>query len=63
MAKEKPLDQQLDEVREDDGQIYVDRDKVDFDPGEGLLSGSAFDEKDEDADDSAGTEDAEPAED
>lgn len=60
MAKEKPLDQQLDEVREDDGQIYVDRDKVDFDPAEGLLSGSAFDEKDEDAEPA---EDADPAED
>lgn len=43
MAKEKPIDERLDEVREDDGQIYVERDKVDFDPDEGLLSGTAVD--------------------
>lgn len=41
MAKERSLDDQLDDVREDDGQIYVERDKVDFDPAEGLLSGTA----------------------
>lgn len=41
MAKEKSLDDQLDDAREDDGQIYVERDKVDFDPAEGLLSGTA----------------------
>jgi hypothetical protein len=43
MAKEKPLEETLDEVREDDGQIYVPRDDVDFDPDEGLLSGTAID--------------------
>jgi hypothetical protein len=43
MAKERPIDERLDEIREDDGQIYVERDKVDFDPDEGLLSGTAID--------------------
>ena len=43
MAKEKPLEETLDDVREDDGQIYVPRDDVDFDPDEGLLSGTAID--------------------
>jgi hypothetical protein len=43
MAKEKPIDERLDEVREDDGQVYVDRDVVDFDPDDGLLSGTAID--------------------
>jgi hypothetical protein len=43
MAKEQPIDERLDELREDDGQIYVERDKVDFDPDEGLLSGTAID--------------------
>lgn len=43
MAKEQPIDERLDEIREDDGQIYVERDKVDFDPDEGLLSGTAID--------------------
>jgi hypothetical protein len=43
MAKEKPLEETLDDVREDDGQIYVPRDEVDFDPDEGLLSGTAID--------------------
>ena len=43
MAKEKPLEETLDEVREDDGQIYVPRDDVDFDPDDGLLSGTAID--------------------
>ena len=43
MAKEPPIDERLDEIREDDGQIYVERDKVDFDPDDGLLSGTAID--------------------
>jgi hypothetical protein len=43
MAKEKPLEETLDDVREDDGQIYVPRDEVDFDPDDGLLSGTAID--------------------
>ena len=43
MAKERPIDERLDEIREDDGQIYVERDKVDFDPDDGLLSGTAID--------------------
>jgi hypothetical protein len=43
MAKEKPLEESLDDIREDDGQIYVPRDEVDFDPDEGLLSGTAID--------------------
>jgi hypothetical protein len=29
--------------REDDGQEYVDRSKIDFDPDDGLLSGTAID--------------------
>jgi hypothetical protein len=29
--------------REDDGQDYVDRSKIDFDPDDGLLSGTAID--------------------
>jgi hypothetical protein len=44
MAKDDTdLEDELDEAREDDGQIYVDRDKVDFDPDAGLLSGTALD--------------------
>ena len=44
MAKDDTdLEDELDEAREDDGQIYVDRDKVDFDPDDGLLSGTALD--------------------
>jgi hypothetical protein len=43
MAKEKSTTEDLDEVREDDGQIYVERDKIDFDPDDGLLSGTAID--------------------
>ena len=39
MAKDEPLD----EDRDEDGQIYVDRDKIDFDPADGLLSGTAVD--------------------
>ena len=35
--------QKLEEKREDDGQEYIDRDKIDFDPDEGLLSGTAVD--------------------
>jgi hypothetical protein len=30
-----------DEERADDGQVYVDRDNVDFDPEQGLYSGTA----------------------
>lgn len=44
MAEEKPMEDELDEAREDDGQIYVERDKIDFDPDDGLLSGTAFDD-------------------
>ncbi|HJQ44262.1 MAG TPA: hypothetical protein VJ831_14335 [Jatrophihabitantaceae bacterium] len=33
--------QKLEQAREDDGQEYLDRDKLDFDPDEGLLSGTA----------------------
>lgn len=51
MAKERPIDERLDEIREDDGQIYVERDKVDFDPDEGLLSGTAIDGTSEITDD------------
>jgi hypothetical protein len=29
--------------KEGDGHIYVDRDKIDFDPEDGLLSGTAVD--------------------
>jgi hypothetical protein len=43
MAKDDPAGDSLDEAREDDGQIYVDRDKIDFDPDDGLLSGTAID--------------------
>ena len=32
-----------DDDTEDDGQSYVDRDKIDFDPDDGLLSGTAID--------------------
>jgi hypothetical protein len=32
-----------DEERQDDGQDYIDRSKIDFDPDEGLLSGTAID--------------------
>jgi hypothetical protein len=35
--------QQLHEHREGDGQEYLERDKLDFDPDEGLLSGTAVD--------------------
>lgn len=35
--------QQMHEHREGDGQEYLDRDKVEFDPDEGLLSGTAVD--------------------
>jgi hypothetical protein len=43
MAKEKSTVDDLDDAREDDGQIYVERDKIDFDPDDGLLSGTAID--------------------
>jgi hypothetical protein len=33
----------LSEVREGDGQEYLDRDKLDFDPDDGLYSGTAVD--------------------
>jgi hypothetical protein len=32
-----------DEKREGDGQDYIDRSNIDFDPDEGLLSGTAID--------------------
>ena len=32
-----------DEDREGDGQDYIDRSKIDFDPDDGLLSGTAID--------------------
>ncbi|HJQ42697.1 MAG TPA: hypothetical protein VJ831_06415, partial [Jatrophihabitantaceae bacterium] len=35
------MEDSLDDVREDDGQIYVERDKIDFDPDDGLYSGTA----------------------
>jgi len=43
MAKDESLEDALDEERDEDGQIYVDRDKIDFDPDDGLLSGTAID--------------------
>lgn len=43
MAKDESSEDDLDEAREDDGQIYVERDKIDFDPDDGLLSGTAID--------------------
>ena len=43
MGKDQPLEDALDEERDEDGQIYVDRDKIDFDPDDGLLSGTAID--------------------
>lgn len=43
MGDDKPIQEKIDEEREDDGQVYVDRDKVDFDPADGLLSGTAVD--------------------
>lgn len=43
MAKNEASEDDLDEAREDDGQIYVERDKIDFDPDDGLLSGTAID--------------------
>jgi hypothetical protein len=43
MAKDEPIDDKLDAERDEDGQIYVDRDKIDFDPDDGLLSGTAID--------------------
>lgn len=68
MAKDESTDDELDEAREDDGQIYVERDKIDFDPDDGLLSGTAIDgtsdipgsEADGDGDDSRS--EAEPSE-
>ncbi len=33
----------LGELRRDDGQEYLDRSKLDFDPDDGLLSGTALD--------------------
>lgn len=62
MAKDEPLDETLDEERDEDGQIYVDRDKIDFDPDDGLLSGTALDgtsdisDGDTDSDDDSGTD-------
>jgi hypothetical protein len=38
---DEPVD--LSEVRKDDGQEYLDRDKLDFDPDDGLYSGTAVD--------------------
>lgn len=32
-----------DENRQDDGQDYIDRSAIDFDPDDGLLSGTAID--------------------
>jgi len=59
MAKEQPIDERLDEIREDDGQIYVERDKVDFDPDEGLLAGTAIDGTSDIPDDPESVADAE----
>jgi hypothetical protein len=36
-------DDQHTEYGGDDGHIYVDRDKIDFDPEDGLLAGTAVD--------------------
>lgn len=41
MGEDKQVD--LSEVRKDDGQEYLDRDKLDFDPDDGLYSGTAVD--------------------
>jgi hypothetical protein len=41
--KDIDVEDELDGARDDDGQIYVDRDKIDFDPDDGLLSGTALD--------------------
>ncbi len=64
MAKDKPMDDSLDEAREDDGQIYVERDKIDFDPDDGLLSGTAIDGTSDipDADGRSGESSDEPSE-
>jgi hypothetical protein len=43
-AKQDPDDQERlipDEEISEDGQVYVDRDKIDFDPEDGLYSGTA----------------------
>jgi hypothetical protein len=43
-AKQNPDDQERlipEEEISDDGQVYVDREKIDFDPEEGLYSGTA----------------------
>jgi hypothetical protein len=43
-AKQNPDDQERlipEEEISEDGQVYVDRDKIDFDPEEGLYSGTA----------------------
>ena len=71
MDSEQETDQQMSEtpdlsgVREGDGQDYLDRSKLDFDPDDGLLSGTALDgtteiagphERDADGDEQAETE-------
>ncbi|MCW2594487.1 MAG: hypothetical protein JWP39_375 [Jatrophihabitans sp.] len=40
-AEDEVID--LSEIRKDDGQEYLDRDKLDFDPDDGLYSGTAVD--------------------
>ena len=59
-------DTESDSDSEDDGQTYVDRSKIDFDPDDGLLTGTAIDgtseipgsENAEDNKDDKGDEDA-----
>ncbi|MGH8861428.1 MAG: hypothetical protein ACRDVG_09380 [Jatrophihabitantaceae bacterium] len=43
MARDNTEDRDDGAAQEDDGHIYVDRDKIDFDPADGLLSGTALD--------------------
>lgn len=42
-ATEDPTRNPPDEAREGDGQDYIDRSSIDFDPDDGLLSGTAID--------------------
>ena len=40
---DEATDQQFDDARQDDGQDYIDRSAVDFNPDDGLYSGTAVD--------------------
>jgi hypothetical protein len=42
-ADDRDREVDLSEIRKDDGQEYLDRDKLDFDPDDGLYSGTAVD--------------------